>query len=364
MKLNLDKIYFSFADGVLDYKCAECTAFCCRGFGMQISVSRDLPLMKKHYPEVASLAFWRDGDQLFLTTPVTGCTLLQGTFCGFEQKLGKDHKPVGCTLFPFNNLFYVGNTLVVAVHHVCPLQLTIPARPGAVQGTHSAIASTIRDLGICADKVMPSWVSELKLPQGESGATFLKRESSFRDRCVSGLGRERFSAVLAEWSEDAKALRSFGKRVASLMQWNPKGTRVPDDIDNFLLTLAPTFRILESDRDPEHQLRLLTLLESHARFAYSLSAEPIGLRSLYGLFLQRRNAFRFLAYDEARLKPGDKNPVGVTAPENSMAQAAALRRIPTDGVLPGLEKAFQMVKSPSDRATIVNNLVSGTWNRA
>jgi hypothetical protein len=361
MKLDLQNIYFSFADGLIDYKCAECTAFCCKGFGLLLSVRRDLPLMNKHYPSVTALALWRDGDQLFLNTPATGCTLLEGTSCGVEKEFGKDRKPAGCTLFPFNNLFSVGKTLIVAIHHICPLRLVVPPRPGDVQGTHSVIAATIRDLGICAEKQMPSWVSELKLPRGDSETSWLKREESFRNRCGDGLRRDRFSDVLEESSGDAKALRGFYRRVGALMGWKGKTRKQRDDIDDLLLALAPTLRILESNRDPEHQLRMLGLLEAQTRYFFSLSSDPIELKGIYGLFMQRRNVLRFLAHGDERLKPVEETPAGLSVPQNLIAQVAAIRRIPKEGVLPGLERAFHRVKHASDRATILNNIVAIGW---
>ncbi len=363
MKLDINNIYFSFADGVIDYQCSECTALCCRGFGMQLSVKRDLPLMSKQYPTVAAFALWRQGDQLFLNTPVTGCSLLRGTYCGVEEAFGKPHKPVGCTLFPFNNLFRVGDRLIVALHHICPLRLTLPARPGNVQGTHALIASTIQDLGICADDVMPSWVTEIKRPPKHSEDAYLKREENFRNRCAAGFRGETFLDVLLECSEDRTALRRFLKRVSRLMGWKCRFPAKPDAIDDLLLALAPTLRVLESAREPEQHLRMLGLLAIQARDTFALSNEPVQLKSIYGLFLQCRNVFRFLAYEDDCLKPAGKAQAVLNAPGNLMARVVAMRHIPADGVLGALERSFEQVKSLSDRYTILYDLVSMRWIR-
>jgi hypothetical protein len=36
------ELFFAFPDGVYDYKCAECTALCCKGHGFGGSLDREM----------------------------------------------------------------------------------------------------------------------------------------------------------------------------------------------------------------------------------------------------------------------------------------------------------------------------------
>src|SRR5205814_7409491 len=103
------ELFFAFPDGVYDYKCAECTALCCKGHGFGGSLDREMRSLFVRYPQIESMAYSRNGDQINFATTASGCVMLDtDNLCRIEKELGKSAKPNICNLFPFNLFAKIG----------------------------------------------------------------------------------------------------------------------------------------------------------------------------------------------------------------------------------------------------------------
>src|SRR5436190_18591512 len=139
-------IFFAFPDGVLDYVCAECTALCCRGQGFAGSTKREMNFLFRKYPPLAGMVIMRESSVVTCSTPAGRCFFLRNdNLCQIEVENGKKFKPGVCLLFPFNDFYRIGKTVVVAPHFLCPLRLKLPAEPGRVEGTHAKVDAMVRE---------------------------------------------------------------------------------------------------------------------------------------------------------------------------------------------------------------------------
>lgn len=76
------ELFFAFPDGVYDYRCAECTALCCKGHGFGGSLDREMRSLFVRYPQLESMAHSRNGDQMAFVTTASGCVMLDAdNFC-------------------------------------------------------------------------------------------------------------------------------------------------------------------------------------------------------------------------------------------------------------------------------------------
>jgi hypothetical protein len=350
-------IFFAFPDGVFHHVCAECTALCCRGQGFAGSLKREMNFIFKNYPPLASLVTEREGDVVTVATPAGRCFFLRNdNLCQIELDHGKARKPGICLLFPFNDFSRIGNTLVVAPHFMCPLRLNLPAAPGSVEGTHASVARAIKETEMGADDYVKGFIGTAKLPAGRTAAEILQRETTFRDMCSEALGRARFQEVIEESSSNPAELRAFRKRAAKLLSWSlPPQTEDRDGLDDILIASASAYRVEALYHTDEGLLRFLTLAELMARRVYSMSLSPATLQGVYGVIEDMRPALRLLAWGD------DKPPlkkVSLKSPEfgdsNLVSSAQKfLNWMPTRGVLPALEKAFEPKFTVADRIVIV-----------
>jgi len=350
-------IFFAFPDGVFHHVCAECTALCCRGQGFAGSLKREMNYIFRNYPPLASLVTEREGDIVTVATPVGSCFFLRkDNLCQIEIEHGRARKPGICLLFPFNDFSRIGNTLVVAPHFMCPLRLSLPAAPGAVEGTHASVAKAIQETTMGQPDYVRGFVGTAKLPAGKSATEVLNRERAFLDRCTRALGESRFRDVLDESSEDASALWSFRKRVAKLLGWTiPPQSDTRDAMDDILIASAAAYRVEALYHSDEGLLRFLALGELLARRVYTMSISPPTLQGVFGVIEDMRPALKLLAW-------GDEKPplkkVSLKSPEfgdSNLVDSAQkfLNWLPVKGVLPALEKALQPKFSPADRIVIV-----------
>jgi hypothetical protein len=126
-------------------------------------------------------------------------------------------------------------------------------------------------------------------------------------------------------------------------------------MDDILLAIAPALRIEALYLTDEGLLRFLALAETLARRVFVMSQGPATLQGVYGVIEDMRPAIRLLAWaDEA---PALKK-VPLKSPEfgnpNLVASSQKfLNWIPTRGVLPALEKAFDPKFSAADRTVLI-----------
>src|SRR5262245_35334676 len=213
-------IFFAFPDGALDYVCAECTALCCRGQGFAGSLKREMSFLFRTYPPLAAMVTARESSVVTCSTPAGRCYFLRSdNLCQIEVENGQKYKPGVCLLFPFNDFYRIGKTVVVAPHYLCPLRLRLPVEPGRAEGTHAKIEAMVRETELLDPQFIRRFVTDVTLPAGVGERSALRRETEFRDRCTSALGHDRFRDVLDDYRPKGVDLRGFRKRVCDVMGW-------------------------------------------------------------------------------------------------------------------------------------------------
>jgi len=355
-------LFFAFPDGVLHHVCAECTAICCRGHGFAGSLKREMPFLFRQYPALGSMVVEREKDLVTCATPAGQCFFLRpDNLCQIEVEHGRAKKPGICLLFPFNDFYRIGNTLVIAPHFMCPLRLSLPSAPDKVEGAHAKIEETIRQTAIVDPEYVRRFIDDASLPIGDTPSAALDREVEFRDRCSKGLGVARFWDILQESSTDSGSLKSFRSRIARFMRWPaPPESRERDYLDDLLLALASSLRLEALAHSAEGLLRFLTAAELLTRRVFSIALAPAALQAVYGVVNEMRPALHLLAWDHkapALKRPHLKSPTFGDPNLVSIAQTA-LNNMPIRGVLPALEKACPSRLSTADRTALVQQLAN------
>jgi len=357
------EFYFAFPDGVFHYVCAECTAICCRGSGFGGSLKNEIGKLYSLYPAIQSLSSERCGDYVNFITPLDSCVFLEGdNYCRIEREQGKAAKPSVCRLFPFNSFCRIGDAIAIRPHNICPLRIQIPALPGHVSGTHSAIELDIRKSELLEGAYLSLRVARPPLCGSEHAGAVLAREIEFRDTVSSSLGRHKFIEVVKESSQDLNALESFIARAANIL-----GTPLPDrnqgrdTIDDILLALAPALRTWILFLGSEGILRALALSEILMRRVLSLSSQPASVKGVYGLILEFRIVTSLLARGDEPLTA--LRSMKIKAPQFgdtdlNLAASLVFKELNVEGagLLEVLEKAFAPSLAASDRAVLVRQL--------
>ena len=352
-------LFFAFPDGVLHHVCAECTAICCRGQGFAGNLNREMKFIFKTYPQLSSLVTEREKDVVTCATPAGRCFFLRNdNLCQIEVEHGRTKKPGICLLFPFNDFSRIGDTVVVAPHFMCPLRVNLPAAPGRVEGTHASIERALRETEMLEPGYVRGHIGKAALPAGRSAKDVLSRERGFRDLCGESLGRARFQEVLESCSSDPSSLAAFRKRVSRLLSWSklsPNGSHGPDAMDDIFLAIGPAMRIEALYHTDEGLLRYLALAEMLARRVFVMSQGPVTPQGVYGVIEDMRPAIRLLAWaDEApALKKTSLKSPEFGNPTLVSSSQRFLNWIPSKGVLPALEKAFEPNFSAADRTVVV-----------
>ena len=359
---NSVPLYFAFPDGVYHYVCAECTALCCKGGGLGGSLKREFRSLFVLYPQVESLAVSRDGDSVSFVNTVDGCAFLDAdNRCRIEKEHGKALKPSVCSIFPFNNLRKIGKTVVVTPHFLCPLRLILPASPGEVQGTHSAIEASIRDSELLSKEHVRSLSRPLFMHPSTDAVLAIDQERKFRDLCSVSLGRQSFSDTLKKASHDGAALEKFVGRAARVMGIEvPPKSQPRDHLDDLLLAIAPPYRSSMLGLASEQMLRALAVAELTLRRACSLAKLPINLQGVMQMASTFGPTQRLLAYGD---EPFDfvthisKKELAFGDPQ--LTFAAYLFQRQGDGpagVLSTLEEAILPEMPVSDRSVLFQRL--------
>lgn len=180
----------AFPDGVFHYVCAECTALCCRGQGFGGSLKREMPVLLSLYPALGSAVASRQGSMLTFGTPVGRCFFLDtDNLCRIEKERGKDLKPGGCSLFPFNLFTRIGEVVAIRPRFLCPIRLQVPARPGHVEGTHATVEAAARESGLLDTEYVNGYLPPIGLHVSQDASAVIAREVAFRDACSRALER-------------------------------------------------------------------------------------------------------------------------------------------------------------------------------
>lgn len=362
MTKGANELYLAFPDGVFHYACAECNAFCCRGYGFAGSLEREMRPLFDRYPEVEGMASKRVGDLVFFSTPASGCILLGGdNRCRIEKELGKAAKPSICRLFPFNSFTRIGKTVVVSPHFLCPLRVQVPARPGEVEGTHSRVESAVRESGILDKFYIDQNVPRLALHPSNDAASVLRREIRFRDGCSRAIGERSFRDMLELESEDTDGLYVFVERAARVMGLKPAGrSEARDRLDDVLLALAPAFRLELLSLSTEDILRALALGELVVRQLMAISGDPVNPKGVFSVLQNNGPALRLLSRDcesFMRIKPARLKAPPFGDAELTFAAFATLRGLGSSmDPLSTLESALGPSLTASDRVILLTQL--------
>jgi hypothetical protein len=205
-------------------------------------------------------------------------------------------KPGVCLLFPFNAFSFIGDTLVVSPHFLCPLRLHVPARPGEVEGTHERLASLVQESELTDEVYLRGSARQLHLPRSASAGGILAREIAFRDRCGAGLhAPATFSRCLVEAADDADRLAGTVARASTLLGLpEPAGHTLPDDFDRILLAIAPTLRLHLFLLSADGILLALAVGERMLRRIQATSGATPTPQGLFNLFLGVAPALRLV----------------------------------------------------------------------
>lgn len=356
-------LYMAFPDGVYHYVCAECTALCCRGQGFGGSFRREMGQLLSLYPALGSMAVSRQGDIISFATPTGGCHFLDGdNLCRIEKEHGKQLKPGVCTLFPFNVFTRIGKTIAVSPHFMCPLRLRVPARPGEVEGTHSAVETAVRESALLDGDQVKNHAQSATLHPSLNAEEVLARESRFRDRCSAALGRRRFYTTVRGESEDAPSFDEFIPRALKVMGYEgPPRPRRRDGIDDLMLALAPPLRLTMLTSSSEAMLRALALGEMLLRWVAPLSSGPPTLQGAHHIITSFGGAIRLLASGDQpvqlRARAAKVAPFG--DPDMTFAAFRVLRDVASSTApLVALEKAVSPALTVSQRSVLLVQLGS------
>jgi hypothetical protein len=353
-QLTQNPIYFAFPDGVFHHVCAECTALCCRGQGFAGNLKREMGFLLGEYPHLAAFVTDRERNLVTCATPTGQCFFLRSdNLCQIEIQHGKARKPGVCLLFPFNDFYKIGNTVVVAPHFMCPLRLRLPARPGEVEGTHARLEAAIKETAVLEPEYVRDYIGDADLPDSETPEMVVRRETRFRDLCGAGLGKMRFQEVLEK--SGGSGLKSFRNRVTRLMKWPKTESNGRDALDDLLLAVAPSLRMEVLHHGGDGVLRFLSLAEIVARNGASMSQAAPTLQSVYGLIDDMRPVIRLLAWADIApsLKKGRVKSPELGEPNLVYAVYEFLHSMESLGVLPALERAFKPQFTTGDRNALV-----------
>jgi hypothetical protein len=352
------RFYLPFPDGVLHYVCAECDALCCRGQGFAGSLSREMGKLLALYPALAGAVTARYGEVITLQTPARACFFLRDDKrCDIEVTHGTDLKPGMCRLFPFNNFARLGEDIVViAPHFLCPLRVVLP-RSGHVAGTHHDIIQGARESFLLDRGDFAATIVSLAMASGQTADSALEQETRFRDGCSDALQVTSFFARLARSSVDADALRRFLERATRVCGVDPTPRHHRDELDDFLLVLAPYWRLKMLPLGYERMLRVLALAEVLIRRVASLSPRPITPQQADQFYTEISPACCLLSHDESPLAvPAGRRQVPPFGTAELIFTAyQALRAVDTS-VMAAFEEAFSAGTPTHDRMAILIEL--------
>jgi hypothetical protein len=241
-KVTQNPIYFAFPDGVFHHVCPECTALCCRGQGFAGNLKREMGFLLGEYPQLATFVTDRERNLVTCATPTGQCFFLRSdNLCQIEVQHGKARKPGVCLLFPFNDFYKIGDTVVVAPHFMCPLRLRLPARPGEVEGTHARLEAAIKETAVLEPEYVRDYIGDADLPDSETPEMVVRRETRFRDLCGAGLGKMRFSGSSRKvWRVRTEVIPESRQQAYEMAETESNGR---DALDDVLLAVAPSLRL-------------------------------------------------------------------------------------------------------------------------
>jgi hypothetical protein len=354
------ELFFAFPDGVYDYKCAECTALCCKGHGFGGSLEREMRPLFVRYPQIESMAYSRHGDQITFATTASGCVMLDtDNFCRIEKELGKSAKPNICNLFPFNLFSKIGKTIVVMPHFLCPLRAVVPARPGEVQGTHTLLENGIRSSRILNRDYVKNEIAAARLHPSVTEAAVIDREKSFRNLCSNALGTNRFIDTLKEAATDPAALAAFVRQARGILGYeSAPEMEERDALDDMLLAFASPYRIGLLDLPADGILRALAIAELIVRRTWRSTLQQPSFQGLANNIVSFKPVQVLLAFADEAFDFGKVTQKMLSFHDAELTFAAfiGVHNAAEKGMLGALDQAIPPKMSVADRSILFMRL--------
>lgn len=143
-------IHFPFLSGILEYACDTCDAPCCKGASLGIGRSRELVTLTRVQPKIPLFLApgFYTSSLLSVTSPLEKCWFLDSkTRCRLHKAGGREAKPAGCRLYPFQRLRSIGEAVCVLPDFQCPLSVTSGPSDDGLSG-HDELALEMHRAGI------------------------------------------------------------------------------------------------------------------------------------------------------------------------------------------------------------------------
>jgi Fe-S-cluster containining protein len=127
-------VHFPFLSGILKYDCATCDAPCCKGNPLGIGRSRELVTLQSAQPKIPlfSTPGFSGSAMMSVSVPKEKCWFLdKKSRCRIEKRIGRNAKPAGCRLFPFQRVRSMGEAITVLPDFTCPIHVEqLPSESG------------------------------------------------------------------------------------------------------------------------------------------------------------------------------------------------------------------------------------------
>ncbi len=256
MTVDVERVWFTFPDGVFSYECRGC-GDCCKGLGIGFdAASGELDALLDAYPPL--LAFVRQrGEAWTAINPRGRCFFLdEGGMCRVEVERGREAKPAACRLFPFNRVFRLGGWTIVDYNSViCPLRAEAAEASAEEVGLSGRVrhADVLAEIGGIKDRGMVGTRLELEGSYGSPEA-FVKAERAVQAACLvaasaataRGVGEGLDAALAAQVGAAQEALRRrrvVSEALTALLgrPWRPPG----ESTLRAALWLTPSMRFNE-----------------------------------------------------------------------------------------------------------------------
>ena len=353
--------YMAFIDGSLDYDCAACPNYCCKGFGFGGMEDGPISGLIDNNPELLSWIQNRNNGYISLGTPKSGCYFLEPDgFCRVELTHGRSTKPGACLLFPFNNLLRLDDHRVVRPHFLCSqLKPVVPPRSGSVRGSHNVVEKDLIMTGMANNAI-----SKTAIHANEEENTVLSAEKEFRDACEKALGTGTVTITLLNLSEDAGKLSDFICRTLLLLGVNqPPSSESQQSFEDLFHIFLPVKRFDCLTLNKEGRLRAMLLANELARSSFKSLMMPT-LSNLSQYFDAISPILSVLGLGEEPFEPlmnwqanGKRPPLDSTDQKVAFG-AMILLTGKGYGTLQALEEALSTVSRPLERVLFIRRLAA------
>lgn len=215
------RIVFTFADQRLAHDCQRCGDRCCGLDGFALPTEELLPLLE-HEPDLALFArATRTSDYHALRGVGGRCPALRAEGgCRIHARFGYAAKPYVCKLYPANQLYQLGETLLVELHADCPVERV------EVSGEHALplLHAPLREFLSRYEKVVRGRSAPLDAP-AEGADALIAAGCDIRDLMATHSAKSviDLAAALGEvdGQEDRAGLESFASELVRFLHGEP-----------------------------------------------------------------------------------------------------------------------------------------------